>query len=50
MENLTKELKQLILNAKNEWEIKTFKELKPIGDKFEYIANYLIEHGVTLTK
>lgn len=48
MESLAKEIKQIILEAKHEWEIKTYKELKPVGDKFDYIANYLVEHGVAI--
>lgn len=47
---LEKELKQLILDAKLEWEIKVYKELKPVGDEYRYIANYLVEHGVTIAK
>lgn len=50
MENLAKELKQLILDAKLEWEIKVYKELKPVGDEYRYIANYLVEHGVMIAK
>lgn len=46
----TEELKQLLLDAKHEWEIKTFKELKLVGDEFAYIANYLIEHGIEMSK
>lgn len=39
-------LKKLLLEAKHEWEMKTFKELKDVGDKIDYVSNYLIEHGV----
>ena len=50
MESLSKEIKQIVLEAKHEWEIKTYKELKPAGDKFDYIANYLVEHGVVISR
>ena len=50
MESLSKEIKQIILEAKHEWEIKTYKELKLTGDKFDYIANYLVEHGVVISQ
>ena len=50
MESLSKEIKQIILEAKHEWEIKTYKELKLTGDKFDYIANYLVEHGVVISR
>lgn len=50
MLNLTGELRKLLLDAKQEWQFKTFKECKNVGEEIDYTVKYLMKHGVTIIK